>query len=185
MSEETLLEKIMRFSPAAIALSACLAVMSSAALTKLPDHEIDPKSLALLAKGDDAARAEKSAEAYDWYETALAVDPRNRAAYIALARLITAQGLKGKAIRYYNEALELDPNDVSVLSEQTEVMISKGSLEAAKKNVARLRIICRKDCGDIDRIAMSVEEAGKRPTVQASAIEIKPVAGQETPPKDN
>ncbi len=183
--DETLLEKIMRFSPAAIALSACLAVMSSAALTKLPDHEINPASVSLLAKGDEAARAKKPEEAIDWYETALAVDPRNRAAYISLARLVRSQGLKGKAIRYYKEALELDPNDILALSEQTDVMVSKGALEAARKNIARLRIICRSECGGIDRLALSVEDAGKRPTVQAAAVEIKPVAGQAKPPEKN
>jgi len=168
----------MRFSPAVIALSACFAVM-------FPDHQIDPASIALLEQGDEAARAKKPEEAINWYESALAVDPRNRAVYVALARLVNSQGLKGKAIRYYTEALELDPTDIQALSEQTDVMVSKGALEAARKNVARLRIICRSDCGRIDRIALSIEDAGKRPTVQAAAVEIKPVAGQTEKTKEN
>ncbi len=166
----------MRFSPAAIALSACFAVMSSAGLGKLPDYQIKPASVEYLAKGDEAAKAGNAQEARDWYETALVVDPRNRQAYIALARLTRSQGLNGKAIRFYTEALELDPNDLMALSEQTDVMISKGALEAARKNLARLRMVCRSECSGIDRLALSINEAGKKPTVQASAVEIKPVA---------
>ncbi len=174
----------MRFSPAAIALSACLAVMSSAGLTKLRDTQINPASTQLLAKGDAAASASKAEEAIDWYETALAVDPRNRAAYIAIARVLRSQGLKGKSIRFYREALEIDPNDLIALSEQTDVLVSKGALGAARKNLARLRMICRSDCGDIEKIALSIDEAGKKPAVQASAVKIKPVAGQNSTDKN-
>ena len=39
------------------------------------------------------------------FETALAVDPRNRAAYIALARVAQEQKLFGQAIRFTNKAL--------------------------------------------------------------------------------
>lgn len=176
---------IMRFSPAAIALSLTLAVISSASLGKKPDHVIDPQSLALLESGNEAAKAGALPDAISWYETALAVDPSNRAAYVAMARAVKAQGLGGKAIRFYNEALELEPNDQMVLAEQAETMIAKGALDQARKNIARLKMLCRTNCGAVDRLAIAINLKASKPQLQASAVEIKPVVGENPPAKPN
>ena len=170
----------MRFSRAAIALSVSLALMSSAGIGKKADYQIDPLSLSLVTQGDALAKANSLGEAVDHYQTALAVDPRNRAAYIAMARVVRGQGLTGKAIRYYKEALELDPNDLTALAEQGDVMVAKGALEAARGNLARLKILCRTDCGTVDALAANIVKAGQKPVLQASAVEIKPVIGEVT-----
>jgi tetratricopeptide (TPR) repeat protein len=170
---------LMRFSPAAIALSFSLALMSSAGIGKKADYDIDPQSVAMVAQGDSAIKAQKIED-----QTALAVDPRNRAAYLAMARAVKAQGLNGKAIRYYSEALELDPNDLTALTEQGDVMVAKGAIAAAKANLARLKMLCRSDCGRVDALALNISKVGQKPTLQASAIEIKPVVG-EVPAKTN
>ncbi len=175
----------MRFSPAAIALSLTLVTISSASLSKKPDHIIDPQSLALVISGDDAAKAGDLGAAINWYETALAVDPRNRGAYVQMARAVKAQGLGGKAIRFYNEALELDPNDQLVLVEQADTMIAKGAVDQARKNIARLKMLCRSDCGSVDRLALAANKAGEKPQLQASAVEIKPVVGEAPVAKAN
>lgn len=169
----------MRFSPAAIALSLTLAMISSAGISKKPDHIIDPQSLALMQFGDEAAKAGKLEDAISWYETALAVDPGNRGAYVGMARVVRVQGLEGKSIRFYKEALELDPNDLTALSEQADVMIAKGALEPARKNVARMRMLCRVNCDSVDRLASAITKAGEKPKLQASAVEIKPVVGEQ------
>ena len=168
----------MRFSPAAIALSLLLATASSMSVGKRPDYQIDPQSLALTAEGDAALKTGDAEIATGWYETALAVDPLNRAAYVGLAKVAVKQGLKGKAIRFYREALEIEPNDQIIIAAQSEVMIAKGAIEAAQKNLARLRILCRSDCSGADNLALSIDKAREKPVVQASAVEIKPVVGE-------
>ena len=165
----------MRFSPPAIALSLTLAMISSASLSKTPDHIIEPQSLALMQLGDEAAKAGELEQAIDWYESALAVDPRNRGAYVQMARAVKSQGLAGKAIRFYNEALELDPNDQTALAEQADSMIGKGAIDQAKKNIARLKMLCRAECGSVDRLALAITKSSQKPQMQASAVEIKPV----------
>lgn len=175
----------MRFSPAAITLSLTLAMLSSASIGKKADFEISPESVALVQKGDAAMQASKVEDAIDWYESALAVDPRNRAAYIAMARAVKSQGLNGKAIRFYKEALELEPNDQLALAEQGDAMAAKGAIEAARKNLARLRMLCTSDCGQVDKLAANITKAGEKPTLQASAVEIKPVAGEQPASKPN
>jgi Tfp pilus assembly protein PilF len=169
---------IMRFSPAAIALSLTLAMISSAGIGKKADHEIDPASLMMMQKGDAALTAKKNDEAVNWYETALAVDPRNRAAYIGMARAVKAQGLNGKAIRFYKEALALEPNDTVALTEQAEAMIAKGALGPAKANLARLRFLCSGDCRNVDQLAIAINKTPEKPVLQASAVEIKPVVSE-------
>lgn len=176
---------IMRFSPAAIALSLTLAMISSASIGSRADDDIDPQSMALLQSGNVALRGGDIEAAIDQYETALAVDPRNRAAYVAMAGAVKAQGLNGKAIRFYREALEIEPNDQIALAGQTEAMIAKGAIEPARKNIARLKMLCRGDCSAVDRLALAATKAGEKPQMQASAVEIKPTIGEVPKSKPN
>jgi tetratricopeptide (TPR) repeat protein len=181
---ETLLEKIMRFSPAAVALSLSFAMLSSAGMGKKADDDINAVSLALMKKGEQAAQANKQEEAVDYFETALAVDPRNRAAYIGVARAVRAKGLNGKAIRFYKEALELDPNDQTALSEQGNAMLAKGAIEQAKSNLARLKMLCKADCAAGDQLALAIDKIGDKQKLQASAVAIDPIVG-DAPAKTN
>ncbi len=165
----------MRFSPAAIALSLSLALISSAGFSKRPDAVIDPQSLLMMASGDDAAKAKDFAGAVDYYETALAADPRNRVAFIAIARAESALGLHGKAIRFYKEALILDPNDQTALTEQGLAMVAKGAVGPAKSNLARLRLLCQGECATVDGLAKAIDTAGQAKALAASTVAIKPV----------
>ncbi len=175
----------MRFSPAAIALSLTLAVMSSASIGGRADDDIDAQSIALMQTGDQESDAGRFDNAISWYESALAVDPRNRAAYIAMARAVKAQGLNGKAIAFYKEALELEPNDQVALAEQANVMIAKGAIEQAGKNIARLKTLCRADCGVVGRLALASSKATEKHQMQASAADTKPTIGSVPVPQPN
>ena len=168
----------MRFSPAAIALSTLLLTTASVSVGKRPDVQIDPQSLAMASEAEAARKAGDKEAAVGWYETALAVDPRNRAAYLGLADLAKEAGLKGKAIRYYKNALDIEPNDPTVLVQQGELMIEKGALESAKKNVARLRMLCRTDCSAAEKLSSLIDKSGEKKPVEQAAGELKPVASQ-------
>lgn len=178
----------MRFSPAAIALSLSLAMLSSAGNTKKSDDDVSPLSLAMLEKGNAAANALQPEEAVGFYETALAVDPKNRAAYIAMARAVKSKGLNGKAIRFYKEALELEPNDQTALLEQANAMLAKGAVDQAKANLARLKMLCQNNCTGVEKLAAVIGKAGEKPMLQASAVAIDPVAmpaANDQKPKSN
>ena len=174
---------IMRFSPAAIALSLTLAVMSSASISGRADKDIDARSIALVKTGDEEASAGRVDSAIGWYESALAVDPRNRTAYVAMARAVKGQGLNGKAIGFYTEALEIDPNDQIALAEQADAFIAKGALEQARKNMARLTNVCRADCGSVDRLSLAIDAASRKEQAQASAVDLKAKLGAIAEPK--
>jgi len=170
----------MRLSPVAIALSLSLAGLSSSGQSQRPDDQIKPQSVELLRQADAARRAGELTRANDLLETALAIDPKNRAAYIALAQVAQAQQLPGKAIRLYREALGIEPNDVVALAGQGDAMVQKGAVERARANLARIRSICRVDCAQATQLATIIQR-GPPPsaTVTAQATTTVPPRGQE------
>ena len=75
-SDETLLELIMRFSPAAIAISLVFATVSSVSYSQSADIDIKQRSVEYMQIGEKAQTNGDLQLATDFYETALAVDPR-------------------------------------------------------------------------------------------------------------
>lgn len=169
----------MRFAPVAVALSLALATVSSAVLSQKPDDQINPRSLALLAQGNALRAAGNYAGANDALETALAIDPRNREAFKALALVARAQNLPGKAIRFYREALVMEPNDLAAIAGQGEAMVQKGAVERAKVNLAKLRTLCKAGCPDATRLAGTIAKGPPPAVMTAQATTKVPPAGQE------
>ncbi|WP_340315961.1 tetratricopeptide repeat protein [Rhizorhabdus argentea] len=169
----------MRFSPVAVALSLTLLAVSSGVNGQKADDEINPKSMALLAEGQTALKAGNLAAANDALETALAVDPRNRAAFVSLGRVAQAQQLPGKAIRMYFEALSLEPNDVNALSAQGEAMVQKGAVERARANLARVKTLCKSECAPAMQLAAAIAKGPPAPVLAAQQSDQVPPKGQE------
>ena len=99
------------------------------------DDQILPKSIELQRQAHEAVGAGKLEQAEDLLETALAVDPRNRSAFVDIARVAEKQHLFGKAIRMTNKALLLEPNDPDAIAVQGEAMVEMG---ASACNAARM-----------------------------------------------
>lgn len=169
----------MRFSPVAIALSLTLLAVSSGVNGQKADDEINPKSMALLAEGQAALKAGNLVAANDALETALAIDPRNRAAFVSLGRVAQAQQLPGKAIRMYFEALSLEPNDVNALSAQGEAMVQKGAVERARANLARVKTLCKSECAPAMQLAAAIAKGPPAPVLAAQQSDKVPPKGQE------
>ncbi len=161
----------MRFVAPAIALSLALATVSSVGYGKrIADDQIHPLSMSLTKTGMGEAAAGRLEEANDTLESALAVDPRNRAAYVELASVARKQGLPGKAIRLYREALLIEPNDIIALAGQGEALIQKGAVTRAKENLARIQKICISACPEQTRLASAIEKGSAQAIVSAQAV---------------
>jgi len=133
------------------------------------DDQILPKSVELLGRGETLLAAGKFAEADDAFETALAVDPRNRGAFNAMARVAQKQRLFGQAIRFTNKALALEPADREALAIQGEAMVELGALARAKANLAKLQKLCPSGCQQVTMLSSAINRG---PTVAA----VKPPA---------
>jgi tetratricopeptide (TPR) repeat protein len=106
------------------------------------DDQLQPKSVELQRQGKALLSAGKLEEAENVLETALAVDPRNRWAFVDLARVAEKQRLFGKAIRMTNKALMLEPNDPDAIAVQGEAMVELGAIARAQANLQKLQTIC-------------------------------------------
>lgn len=146
----------MRFSPIAIAVSLTLATVSSALHGQRTDDDINPRSVELVAEGRAALAAGDAVRALGLVESALAVDPRNRDGFVALAEVARARDLPGLAIRYYREALSMEPNDLAALEGQGEVLVERGAVERARQNLTRIEAICETDCPPADSLAAAI-----------------------------
>lgn len=160
-------EIVMRYYSLAAAAALALMTISTALHGQRPDDQIDPRSLQLLATARTAQAAGDLDSATDSLETALAVDPRNRAAFVLLGDVANARGLSGKAIRYYREALALEPNDLAALKGQGEALLAKGAIERARLNLARIRKLCAKGCAEATQLAAAITRAAPPPAIAA------------------
>lgn len=147
----------MRVLPIAVALGLGAAMIASSGNSQTPDSQIKPESVALLKQGEAALAAGQFQAADDALETALVVDPRNRQAFIALARVAAKQRLYGQSIRFANKALALEPNDVNALAVQGEAMVELGATARAQQNLAKVRQLCApKGCAQAATLASAI-----------------------------
>ncbi len=170
----------MRVTSVALAAALTLVCVSTSLSGQRPDDQIDARSLQLLVEGRAARTAGNLDGATDLIETALAVDPRNRQAFIVLAEVAETRGLPGKAIRLYREALTLEPNDIAALRGQGEALVAKGAVAVARGNLAKIKTLCKGACPEANQLAAVIAKGPPLTTaqVETKAPEAKPVAAQ-------
>ncbi len=158
----------MRVTSVAIAAALTLVCVSTSLSGQRPDDQIDARSLQLLAEGRAAKAAGNLDGATDLLETAVAVDPRNRQAFVVLAQVAETRALPGKAIRLYREALALEPNDVAALQGQGEALVAKGAVSVAKENLAKIRTLCKAGCVAANELAAVIAKGPPITTAQVA-----------------
>ena len=159
----------MRYSTVAAAAALTLLTVSTSLHGQKADAPVDARSMALLAKGRAAQAAGNLDAATDVLETALAVDPHNREAFVVLGQVAQARGLPGKAIRLYREALLLDPSDITALKGQGEAFVNKGAVQRARDNLAKIKALCGKTaCAESGALAAVIAKGP--PIATASAV---------------
>ena len=162
----------MRYSTVAAAAALTLLTVSASLHGQNADTPVNPRSMALLEKGRAAQAAGNLDAATDVLETALAVDPHNREAYIVLGQVAQARGLPGKAIRLYRDALMLDPNDLAALKGQGEALVDKGAVQRARDNLAKIKALCGKAaCSESGALAAVI---AKGPPIATASAETTP-----------
>ena len=97
---------------------------------------------ALIARGQKALAMRDYAAARRAFEQAIVADPRNVRAYTDLGFVNQQTGAVDKAWKYYQTALELEPNDVGALSRSGHLDLAIGRLETAEQKLAKLRRLC-------------------------------------------
>jgi Tfp pilus assembly protein PilF len=159
---ESLMQSIARF----LLIGTVGIALAAPAVSQRADDQIVPKSAELQRQAREAIAAGKFEQAEDLLETALAVDPRNRTAFVDIARVAEKQHLFGKAIRMTNKALLLEPNDADAIAVQGEAMVEMGATARAQANLQKLQAICgAKGCPQVAQLSTAISRG---PTVAAA-----------------
>ena len=153
------LARLLLIGLAGVALAAPVA-------SQRPDDQILPKSVELQHQARELMSTGKLEQAEDLLETALAVDPRNRGAFVDIARVAEKQRLFGKAIRMTTKALLLEPNDPDAIAVQGEAMVEMGATARAQANLQKLQTICAaKGCPQVAQLSAAISRG---PTVASA-----------------
>ncbi len=136
----------MRLSPSVLALGLAASSLAVPVVGQKPDDQIAPKSVEFQKQGEAALAAGKLIEADDALETALAIDPRNRGAFVTMARVAMKQRLYGQSIRLTNKALSLEPTDKDALAVQGTAMVELGAAARAQEVLSKLQKLCTQGC---------------------------------------
>ena len=163
----------MRLLTPVLIAGAAVALSASSAIGQRPDDQILPRSVDLLKQGEANLAAGKFAEADEALETALAVDPRNRSAYNALARVAQREKLYGQSIRYTKKALLLEPNDRDAIAIQGVAMVEMGATARARENLAKLQKLCPSGCAQLAELSAAITRG---PTVASAKPPVVPKA---------
>jgi Tfp pilus assembly protein PilF len=161
-------------------VAVALATASGVAYCKTgSDPQIDARSMQITKTAEGMLEGQKAMDAISQFETALAVDPKNVRAYVGMARAYRAIGLPGQSVRFYREALSIDPNDLTALEEQGEALMARGATAKAKENLERIRTLCQSECSEAKDLASVI---AKGPPAVQTASTAKPA---ETPKPNN
>jgi Tfp pilus assembly protein PilF len=158
---ESLMQPFARF----LLIGTAGVALAAPAVSQRSDDQIQPKSVELQRQAREAVSAGKLEQAEDLLESALAVDPRNRGAFVDIARVAEKQHLFGKAIRMTNKALLLEPNDADAIAVQGEAMVEMGATARAQANLQKLQTICKSGCPQIAQLSGAISRG---PTVAAA-----------------
>ncbi|QNP46587.1 hypothetical protein H9L14_05535 [Sphingomonas sediminicola] len=155
----------MRLLPPVLIAGIAAALVATAAVGQRPDDQLSPRSVELFRQGQTHLAAGRFVEADEAFETSLAVDPRNRAAYNALARVAQRQKLFGQSIRFTKKALLLEPNDRDAIAIQGEAMVELGAVARAKENLVKLQKLCPTGCTQLAELSATINRG---PTVASA-----------------
>lgn len=166
----------MRFAPVAAALSLLLAVQASVGTAE--ELMPDPRAAMLIADGRAALSDGQPQKAIDAFEAALAIDPAYTPIFLELAEAARREGLQGKAIKYYRETLNRDPDNFAAISGEGAALVEKGAIEKAKINLSRLESMCGADCTETKLLASAIARGPQPKVLRAEAVMPEAVVSQ-------
>lgn len=125
----------------------------------------------LMARSRAAEAAGRFADATLLMQSAVVADPARVESYVALADLYARHSEPNFALKYYEEALYLDPTMAAALLGAGRADLVLGDLEAAKQKLTRLEGSCGHDCPEAVSLRAAIE-AGKNAKPDATSASL-------------
>lgn len=132
------------------------AVMTGTVAAQVSDKYKDA-SHQLVSQAVAALKADKADEALALYERALVANPANLQALIGLGKSHEAQGRIGRGLKYYRQALAVDPNALPALEAQAVAFLKRDMVSRAEANREKLARLCTEGCGSLDKVETALE----------------------------
>ena len=155
----------MRLLPSfVIALGSPPRLAAAPAVGQRPDDQIAPQSVDAAEAGRRRiSRQGKFVEADDALETALAVDPRNRAAFTAMARVAQqARSCSARRSASRTRRWRSSRTTATRLPIQGEAMVELGAVARAKENLAKLQKLCPSGCAQLAELSSGDRARARR-----------------------
>lgn len=111
----------------------------------------------LASEAAMALAADRSDDALLLFERALVADPANLNALIGLGKTHEALGRVGRGLKYYRQALEIDPNAHPALEAQAVAFLKRDMFDRAEANRAKLARLCASGCKALDAVETALE----------------------------
>ncbi len=133
-----------------------VAAMSFAAFAKT-DVKYQTISMQLVSDANIALQAKKLTDAQLLFERAMVADPANTQALLGLGKAHEAQGHIGKGLKYYRLALEIEPNDKTLLTMQSLAFLKQEMFDRADANRGKLARLCPNGCAALSSVDTAIK----------------------------
>jgi len=113
-------------------------------------------SMALVEKGKAALDKADLKAASEAFEQAVVANPQNALGFTYLGLTKLRMGDKPVAKKYFDIALEIDPNQIQALSWAGQADLSASNLESAEAKLQRLSRLCGPNCTEYKQLSEAV-----------------------------
>ena len=104
-----------------------------------------------------ALTAERTEDAQLLFERALVANPANIDALIGLGKTHEALGKVGRGLKYYRQALAIDPNAFPALEAQAVAFLKRDMVDRAEANRDKLARLCVAGCEALEKVEVAIE----------------------------
>jgi len=123
----------------------------------------------LVSNAYAALSGEDIKQARDFFERALVANPANINALVGLGKTHEVMGSVGKGLKYYRQALEIEPNDHSALENQAIAFLKRDMSDRAQDNLDKLVRLCPNGCSALSTVQTAVDKHTSKVTAQKQA----------------
>jgi len=153
----------------------CISVASVATVSAFAEAETkyDKISNQLVSQANTAMSDQHFADAQLFYERALVANPASITALIGLGRAHEGQGRVGKGLKYYRQALEIEPNDQGALEVQALAFLKRDMIDRADNNREKLARLCSNGCPALASVETALKDYQHSKARETAAVATK------------
>lgn len=123
----------------------------------------------LVSEASMALASEKAEDAQLLFERAIVADPANLEALVGLGKSHEAQGRVGRGLKYYRQALSIDPNAHAALEAQALAFLKRDMKDRAETNRDKLARLCTAGCDALSNVEAALDGYTAKDAIVADA----------------